>query len=134
MRVGGGELVQQFIRSLPPGQRPQRVPSRANAAPPPGRSNFPFTSQPRNMHVTSEVRSLKEQMAEMRQMLQMTYEMQMDTQRAIRQEVSAVFSAFMQQMSQGLHLTIFQQLKKYSFGKDIIFGRLVYLCDAHGIR
>ena len=31
----------------------------------------------------------------------MSLEIQMDTQRAIRQEVSAVFGAFMQQMAQG---------------------------------
>lgn len=45
----------------------------------------------------------------MKRVMQMSLEMQMDTQRAIRQEVSAVFGAFMQQMAQGM--VIFTSLK-----------------------
>ena len=56
------------------------------------------------MQLSSEISSLKQQVAEMKEMMQMTFEMQMDTQRAIRQEVAAVFGAFMQQMSQGWYL------------------------------
>ena len=97
--VGGGEIVQQFIRSLPPAPRPRASAFNANTA----QSARPSqtTSRSQNMQLSSEISNLKQQMAEMKEILQMTFEMQMDTQRAIRQEVSAVFSAFMQQMSQG---------------------------------
>ena len=43
---------------------------------------------------------MKEQMDEMKRMMQMQMEMQMDTQRAIRQELAAVCSAFSQHMEQ----------------------------------
>ena len=45
---------------------------------------------------SNEVHELRQQIIEMKEMLAMTMEVQLDTQRAIRQEVSAIFTAFMQ--------------------------------------
>jgi len=94
--VGGGEVVEQFIRSLPSAPRPRTN----NADRMQATRTSQVTSRTQNMQLSSEISSLKQQVAEMKEMMQMTFEMQMDTQRAIRQEVAAVFGAFMQQMSQ----------------------------------
>lgn len=97
--------MEQFIRSLPSASRPPRT---SNATPRNGTANArtSFSSQlnqrSQNLQLNAEIGTLKQQMTEMREMLRMTMEMQMDTQRAIRQEVSAVFGAFMQQMSEGI--------------------------------
>lgn len=48
--------------------------------------------------MASEIHNLKRQVEEMKRMMAMSLEVQMDTQRAIKQEVSAVFASFMQQM------------------------------------
>ncbi len=43
--------------------------------------------------MTRELQSLKAQMQEMRNMLRMSFDMQLDIQRAIRQEVAAAMAA-----------------------------------------
>ena len=117
--VGGGDAVQQFIRNLPPAPRPTPVP--VPAAFPRTPRQRPIQEQTRGasrpmslserINVTSEIDSLKKQVEEMKQMLQISFELQMDTQRAIRQEVSAVFGAFMQQwMASQTGVYLFQDL------------------------
>lgn len=51
-----------------------------------------------NADMNSEILSLRRQLDEMKRMMAMSLEMQMDTQRAIKQEVAAVFASFMQHM------------------------------------
>ena len=43
----------------------------------------------------NEVEDLRREMNEMKQMLRMTMEIQLDTQRSIQQEVSSIFNTFM---------------------------------------
>ncbi|PVD30530.1 hypothetical protein C0Q70_09797 [Pomacea canaliculata] len=52
----------------------------------------PYTQT--NMHMSREIQSLKSQMEEMKNMLRLSFDLQMDIQRAIRQEVAAALSAF----------------------------------------
>eukprot|EP00794_Sanderia_malayensis_P005423 gene5423-6101_t len=97
--VGGGEIVQRFIRSLPTQPR-SALPATNNAT----RRNVSSTTVPNRaqLNMSSEISDLKTQLEEMKRMMQMSFEVQMDIQRSIRQEVSAVFGSFMQQMaSQG---------------------------------
>ncbi|XP_065071416.1 uncharacterized protein LOC135696069 [Rhopilema esculentum] len=97
--VGGGEIVEQFIRSLPRSNRqPPRTANHSNISQR-RTSSRPMTGTQRQQ-LTTEVNSLKTQMDEMKRMLQTTLEIQMETQRSIRQEVSAVFAAFMEQVGQ----------------------------------
>lgn len=51
-----------------------------------------------NMHMSREIQSLKSQMEEMKNMLRLSFDLQMDIQRAIRQEVAAALSAFTGQL------------------------------------
>lgn len=51
-----------------------------------------------NADMNSEILSLRRQLDEMKRMMAMSLEMQMDTQRAIKQEVAAVCASFMQHM------------------------------------
>lgn len=83
--AGNGASVQAFIRSLP------------------RRTGPILRNQPRNVQLeasmnentVSELHSLRHQLDEMKRMMAMSMEIQLDTQRAIRQEVAAVCSAFM---------------------------------------
>lgn len=50
------------------------------------------------MHMSREIQSLKSQMEEMKNMLRLSFDLQMDIQRAIRQEVAAALSAFTGQL------------------------------------
>ena len=51
-----------------------------------------------NADMNSVVLSLRRQLDEMKRMMAMSLEMQMDTQRAFKQEVAAVCASFMQHM------------------------------------
>jgi len=85
-----GAQTRQFIRSLP-GRRPHAA---ATSTP---HTHIHTQSQAAINHgVTAELNSLKSQMEEMKRMLAMSMEIQMDTQRAVRQEVAAIFSSFAQ--------------------------------------
>jgi len=84
-----GVRTQDFIRSLP-GRRPDvQTASRGTAA-------YPQSQAAINAGVTAELTNLTRQMEEMKRMLAMSMEIQMDTQRAVRQEVAAIFSSFAQ--------------------------------------
>ena len=90
--VGNGAAVQEFIQSLP-GTRSAN-PNRA------GSNNSQYRSA-RSQHmldnsVAVEMQGLRQQLDEMKRMVSVSFELQIDTQRIIRQEVSAVFNAFMQ--------------------------------------
>ena len=99
--IGGGEIVEQFIRSLPRSSpQPPRAANHSNISQRRSPSR-PMTGTQRQQ-LSTEVNSLKTQMDEMKRMLQTTLEIQMETQRSIRQEVSAVFAAFMEQIGQGM--------------------------------
>jgi len=81
--TGNGEAVAQFIRTLPTIQR--RSPTQQQRLP---------TIDERSTS-SGEIHQLRQQLQEMKQMMAMSMEIQLDTQRAIRQEVSAIFTAFM---------------------------------------
>ncbi|XP_057312548.1 E3 ubiquitin-protein ligase LRSAM1-like [Hydractinia symbiolongicarpus] len=86
--AGNGASVQAFIRSLPrrtgpiPRNQPRNVQLEASM----------------NENTASELHSLRHQLDEMKRMMAMSMEIQLDTQRAIRQEVAAVCSAFIKDM------------------------------------
>merc|ERR1712164_190277 len=80
-----GTRTQQFIRTLP-GRRPNAFQA----------STYPQSQAAINSGVTAELSNLTRQMEEMKRMLTMSIEIQMDTQRAVRQEVAAIFSSFAQ--------------------------------------
>jgi len=86
-QVGNGPQVQQAIRNL--AQQQERQQTNTNNA---GAHQNTFQV---NQHFSNEMDIMKRQVDEMKQMLSVSLELQMDTQRAIRQEVSAVFAAFM---------------------------------------
>lgn len=46
-----------------------------------------------NLHMSREIASLKAQLQEMRNMMKVSFDLQMDIQRAIRQEVAAGIAA-----------------------------------------
>ena len=46
-----------------------------------------------NLHLSREMQSLKAQMEEMKNMMRLSFDLQVDIQRAIRQEVAAALSA-----------------------------------------
>jgi len=94
--------TQEFVRSLP-GRRPieqQQQQQQYQHQQQQPQSFFPRSQAAINSGVTAELGELKSQMDEMKRMLAMSMEIQMDTQRAIRQEVSAIFSSFMQSYQQ----------------------------------
>lgn len=95
-------MVQRFIRSLPSTSRPTPpVPTQRATRNAPHAAPRPM-SMSTQLNLSAELSAMKMQMEEMKRIMQMNFEVQMDTQRAIRQEVAAVFGAFMQQMaSQG---------------------------------
>jgi len=89
--LGNGQAVAQFIRSLP---TPQRRPTPVSQHQPHG-IRLPTINE--NGGASShEVQELRHELQEMKQLMEMSMEIQLDTQRAIRQEVSAILTAFMQ--------------------------------------
>lgn len=82
-----------MIRSLP-GRRPRNNNHNHNRTFAIPLSN-PISHSVVNHAVSEELEAMRTQMDEMRRMLAMSMEIQMDTQRAVRQEVAAVFSTFM---------------------------------------
>lgn len=46
-----------------------------------------------NLHLSREMQSLKSQMEEMKNMMRLSFDLQMDIQRAIRQEVAAALAS-----------------------------------------
>ena len=90
--MDNGEAVAQFIRSLPATRRrptPAQRPSHSTRLPTINENVGAIAS-------SHEVQELRQELQEMKQLMAMTMEVQLDTQRAIRQEVSAIFTAFMQ--------------------------------------
>jgi len=87
--VGNGENVQNAIRSLPRTERPmqQMLPQVTNLQ----------STASINAAMSVEMNSLRQQLDEMKRMMAMQMEIQIDTQRSIRQEVSAIFATCMQQ-------------------------------------
>lgn len=75
-----GRVVEQFVRSLPGNRNHYHAPHQYQVA----------------ASTSNEIHELSKQINEMKQMLAMTMEIQLDTQRAIRHEVSAIFNAFIQ--------------------------------------
>ena len=74
----------QFVRSQQPRQRaPIQRPTPLR------------TISERGASSSQEIQELRQELHEMKQILRMTMEVQLDTQRAVRQEVAAVFEAFM---------------------------------------
>lgn len=89
--VGNGAAVAEIIRSLPRTRRTQQ------ASTPRYNHSMSSPAHENSGYISDEVRQLRHQLDDMKRMMAMSLEMQMDTQRAIRQEVAAVFSAFMQE-------------------------------------
>ena len=97
-----GQAVQNFIRSLPASGIPRNdftdlgiPPAQDNDSDNVSVTNFSAHSVPytqTNTHLNREIRGLKSQMAEMKNMLKLSFDLQMDIQRAIRQEVAAAMS------------------------------------------
>ena len=50
-------------------------------------------AQQTNLHLSRELQSLKAQMEEMKNMMRLSFDLQMDIQRAIRQEVAAAVAS-----------------------------------------
>ncbi|XP_013383177.1 uncharacterized protein LOC106153697 [Lingula anatina] len=94
-----GRAVQQFIQALPPAPVPRNDFSHLGIPPPQGlfdnMDNISVVSattvpyQQTNTYLSREMQIMKAQMEEMKNMLKVSFELQMDIQRAIRQEVSA---------------------------------------------
>jgi len=84
-----GVAVAEFIQTLPRTQRPPHPIQRTA-------SSSLFNHSSSTAHLSDEVHQLRQQLHEMKRMMAMTMEIQMDTQRAIRQEVAAIFTTFMQ--------------------------------------
>lgn len=99
-----GEAVADFIRNIPQSQ--MHVPndfSHLGIVPGPRDDNsdnisitgisataVPYTQT--NMHLSREIATLKSQMEEMKNMMRLSFDLQMDIQRAIRQEVAAALA------------------------------------------
>ncbi len=60
--------------------------------------------------MTRELQSLKAQMQEMRNMLRMSFDMQLDIQRAIRQEVAAAMAAHLGELTFVDHIRVDEPL------------------------
>ncbi|KAK7494703.1 hypothetical protein BaRGS_00014101 [Batillaria attramentaria] len=100
-----GEAVAEFIRTIP--QSDLHIPndfSHLGIAPGPRDDNsdnmsitgisataVPYTQT--NLHLNREIQSLKAQMEEMKNMMRLSFDLQMDIQRAIRQEVAAALAS-----------------------------------------
>lgn len=100
-----GEAVADFIRNIPQSQL--HVPndfSHLGIIPGPREDNsdnisitgisataVPYTQT--NLHMSREIQSLKSQMEEMKNMMRLSFDLQMDIQRAIRQEVAAALAS-----------------------------------------
>jgi len=83
--LGGNTTTPRpFVRSQQPRQRP-----------PIQRPTPLRTINERGASSPQEIQELRQELNEMKQLLRMTMEVQLDTQRAVRQEVAAVFQAFM---------------------------------------
>ncbi|XP_025093726.1 LOW QUALITY PROTEIN: uncharacterized protein LOC112563692 [Pomacea canaliculata] len=101
-----GEAVPDFVRSIPQSQNhihndfsqfgimPGLVDDNADNISITGISATAVPYTQTNMHMSREIQSLKSQMEEMKNMLRLSFDLQMDIQRAIRQEVAAALSAF----------------------------------------
>uniref|UniRef100_K1PSJ7 Neuralized-like protein 1A n=1 Tax=Magallana gigas TaxID=29159 RepID=K1PSJ7_MAGGI len=100
-----GQRVQEFVRSIQPTQPIIRNDFSHIGLPPqqPGADNWdnisvtsvsahavPFTQS--NLYLSREMASLKAQVEEMKSMLKVSFDLQLDIQRAIRQEVAAAMS------------------------------------------
>lgn len=100
-----GEAVADYIRNIPQSQA--HIPNdfrHMGIAPGPSDDNsdnisitgisataVPYTQT--NRHLSREMQSLKAQMEEMKNMLRLSFDLQMDIQRAIRQEVAAAIAS-----------------------------------------
>ena len=97
-----GQRVQEFIRSIHPTQPILRN-DFSNIGIPPHNDNWdnisitsvsahavPYTQS--NLHMSREIHSLKSQLQEMKNMMRQSFDLQLDIQRAIRQEVAAALS------------------------------------------
>lgn len=84
-----------MIRSLPRSRPPPQPASQAQHPTHPQRPTAVFAQHSAQI-ASEEIQQLRHQVDEMKRMLAMSMEMQLETQRALRQEVSAVFTAFMQ--------------------------------------
>jgi len=93
-----GNRTQQFIRNLPGRRRPSTTSTTGTGT---GTGGYTQSQAAINQGVSAELNSLKSQLEEMTRMLHMSMEIQMDTQRAVRQEVAAVFTSFTQQFTAG---------------------------------
>ncbi|XP_052099826.1 uncharacterized protein LOC127734153 isoform X2 [Mytilus californianus] len=98
-----GQRVQEFVRNIHPTQPIQRNDFSNIGLPPPGNDNWdnisitsvsahavPYTQS--NLHMSREIHSLKSQLEEMKNMMKLSFDLQLDIQRAIRQEVSAALA------------------------------------------
>jgi len=98
-----GSEVQNFIQSLPPSGILRNdftdlgIPSAQDldnldniSVTNVSAHSVPYTQS--HTHMSREIQSLKAQMSEMKNMLKLTFDLQMDIQRAIRQEVAAAMS------------------------------------------
>ncbi|XP_071171404.1 uncharacterized protein [Mytilus edulis] len=98
-----GQRVQEFVRSIHPTQPIQRNDFSNIGLPPPGNDNWdnisitsvsahavPYTQS--HLHMSREIHSLKSQLEEMKNMMKLSFDLQLDIQRAIRQEVSAALA------------------------------------------
>lgn len=100
-----GQRVQEFVRSIQPTQPIIRNDFSHIGLPPqqPGADNWdnisvtsvsahavPYTQS--NLYLSREMASLKAQVEEMKSMLKVSFDLQLDIQRAIRQEVAAAMS------------------------------------------
>lgn len=98
-----GQRVQEFVRNIHPTQPILRNDFSNIGLPPPGNDNWdnisitsvsahavPYTQS--NLHMSREIHSLKSQLEEMKNMMKLSFDLQLDIQRAIRQEVSAALA------------------------------------------
>ncbi|XP_035824188.1 uncharacterized protein LOC101846543 isoform X2 [Aplysia californica] len=107
-----GQAVENFIRNLPASGVPRNDFTDLGIPPAQDLDNLdnvsvtnisahsvPYTQT--NTHLSREIQGLKSQMMEMKNMLKLTFDLQMDIQRAIRQEVAAAMSQFAEQGASG---------------------------------
>lgn len=98
-----GHRVQEFIRSIPQSHPHIQNDFSNIGIPPPGENwetasitsisatAVPYTQT--NLHMSREIASLKAQLQEMKNMMKVSFDLQLDIQRAIRQEVAAGIAA-----------------------------------------